>query len=84
MFSAKFQTFDEAADSAATAPRVTALRAELKKRGLDGFLLPRADRHQNEYVPDSEERIAFLTGFTGSAAFVLILADKALLFTDGR
>ncbi|MET0868309.1 MAG: aminopeptidase P family protein [Pseudorhodoplanes sp.] len=84
MFSAKFQTFDEAADPAATAPRVAALRSELKKYGLDGFVLPRADRHQNEYVPDSEERLAWLTGFTGSAGFVLVLAEKALLFTDGR
>jgi Xaa-Pro aminopeptidase len=84
MFSAKFQTFDEAADPAATAPRVAALRGELKTHGLDGFVLPRADRHQNEYVPDSEERLAFLSGFTGSAGFALVLPNKALLFTDGR
>jgi Xaa-Pro aminopeptidase len=84
MFSAKFQTFDETANSAAAAPRIAALRAQLKKRGLDGFLLPRADRHQNEYVPASEERLAFLTGFTGSAGALLVLADRAVLFTDGR
>ena len=84
MFSAKFQTFDEMADPAAALPRIAALRALLKQQGLDGFVLPRADRHQNEYVPAGEERLAFLTGFTGSAGFLLVLADKAVLFTDGR
>lgn len=84
MFSAKFQSFDETADPAAAAPRVAALRALLRQQGLDGFVVPRADRHQNEYVPESEERLAFLTGFTGSAGFLLLLADKAALFTDGR
>ena len=84
MFSAKFQTFDDTTDRASAAPRISALRTALKQRGLDGFLVPRADRHQNEYVPESEERIAWLTGFTGSAGFLIILADKAVLFTDGR
>jgi len=84
MFSAKFQTFDEVSDPTAAAPRIAALRAELNGRGLDGFVLPRADRHQNEYVPESEERLAFLTGFTGSAGFLIVLSDKAILFTDGR
>jgi Xaa-Pro aminopeptidase len=84
MFSAKFQSFDETADPTAAAPRIAALRAELRREGLDGFVLPRADRHQNEYVPESEERLAFLTGFTGSAGFLIVLADKAVLFSDGR
>ncbi|ARQ02703.1 aminopeptidase P family protein [Pseudorhodoplanes sinuspersici] len=84
MFSAKFQTFDDVADPAAAAPRIAALRAKLRQNGLDGFVLPRADRHQNEYVPESEERLAFLTGFTGSAGFLIVLLDKAILFTDGR
>ena len=84
MFQARFQTFDDADDPAATAPRIAALRAELKKRGLDGFVLPRADRHQNEYVPGSEERLAWLTGFTGSAGAAILLAERAVLFTDGR
>ena len=60
------------------------MRAELKRRGLDGFLVPHADRHQSEYLPASEERLAWLTGFTGSAGNALILADRAALFTDGR
>jgi Xaa-Pro aminopeptidase len=84
MFSAKFQTFELAADPAAAMPRIAALRAVLKKRGLDGFVVPRADRHQNEYLPDSEERLAWLTGFTGSAGFLIVLPDQAILFTDGR
>jgi len=84
MFSAKFQTFDDITDRAGAAPRIAALRAALKQRGLDGFVVPRADRHQNEYVPENEERIAWLSGFTGSAGFLLVLADKAVLFTDGR
>src|SRR5215510_4721287 len=83
MFEARFQSFDDPAP-AQTGSRVEALRAELDRRGLSGFVLPRADRHQNEYVPPSEERLAWLTGFTGSAGTVLVLADRALLFVDGR
>jgi Xaa-Pro aminopeptidase len=83
MFEARFQSFDDPAP-AQTGPRVEALRAELDRRGLAGFILPRADRHQNEYVPPSEERLAWLSGFTGSAGVVVVLADKAALFVDGR
>jgi Xaa-Pro aminopeptidase len=60
------------------------LRAELKKCGLDGFIVPRADEHQGEYVPASAARLAFLTGFTGSAGAAVALADKAAVFVDGR
>jgi len=84
MFEAKFQTFDDRNERAAVAARVAALRAELTRRGLDGFIVPRADRQQNEYVPPSEERLAWLTGFTGSAGCAVVLADKAALFVDGR
>ncbi len=84
MYEAKFQTFDDPSGGAATAPRVAALRAELKRRGVDGFVVPHADRHQSEYLPPSEERLAWLTGFTGSAGNAVILADRAVLFTDGR
>ena len=84
MYEAKFQTFEEPEGGAATAPRVAALHAELKRRGLDGLLVPHADRHQSEYLPPSEERLAWLTGFTGSAGNAVILADRAVLFTDGR
>ena len=83
MFEARFQSFEDP-ERAATGPRVAALRAELEKRGVGGFIVPRADRHQNEYVPPSEERLAWLTGFTGSAGVAVVLADKAALFVDGR
>lgn len=84
MFEARFQTFEDASERAESAARVAALRAELKKRGLDGFLVPRADRQQNEYLPASEERLAWLTGFTGSAGFAIVLTGKAAVFVDGR
>ena len=84
MFEARFQTFDDPAPPAASAPRVAALRAELARLGLTGFTIPRADRHQNEYVPPSEERLAWLTGFTGSAGAAIVLNDRAAIFVDGR
>jgi Xaa-Pro aminopeptidase len=83
MFEARFQSFDDP-EPAATGPRVQALRAEMQRRGLSGFILPRADRHQNEYVPPSEERLEWLTGFSGSAGTAIVLADRAVLFVDGR
>ncbi|MGE0563691.1 MAG: aminopeptidase P family protein [Pseudolabrys sp.] len=84
MFEARFQTFEDRDERAAVAGRVSALRADLKRRGLDGFVVPRADRQQNEYVPPGEERLAWLTGFTGSAGAAVVLADRAALFVDGR
>jgi Xaa-Pro aminopeptidase len=61
-----------------------ALREELARQGLDGFIVPRADEHLGEYVPPAAERLAWLTGFTGSAGLAAILPDKAAVFTDGR
>ena len=85
MFEAKFQSFDvEEVPRAQFAARVAALRTELSGRGLDGFVLPRADRQQNEYVPPSEERLKWLTGFSGSAGVAIVLKDRAALFVDGR
>ena len=84
MFEAKFQSFADPAAANESAARVKALRATLAERGLAGFLVPRADAHQNEYVPRSAERLAWLTGFTGSAGFAVILATKAAIFVDGR
>ncbi len=84
MFDSQFQTFDDTADPTLGAPRLKMLRARLKAMKLDGFLVPRADAHQNEYVAPCEERLAWLTGFTGSAGFAIVLADKAALFVDGR
>src|SRR5271156_1962324 len=84
MFEAHFQSFEDRSEKGATAPRLAALRAELKQRGLDGFIVPRADRYQNEYVPPGAERLAWLTGFTGSAGVAIVLADRAVIFVDGR
>src|SRR6185369_1586614 len=84
MTSARFQTFDDETDPKTVAPRVAALREELKRRGLSGFVVPRADKHQNEYVAPADERLAWLTSFTGSAGTAIVLADRAALFVDGR
>jgi len=64
--------------------RLARLRQELSARGLAGFIVPRADEHLGEYVPASAERLAWLTGFTGSAGLAAVLPDKAAAFTDGR
>ena len=69
---------------AMNASRLTALREELVHQGLDGFIVPRADEHLGEYVPESAERLAWLTGFTGSAGLAAVLAGSAAVFTDGR
>jgi Xaa-Pro aminopeptidase len=81
---ARFQSFDDSTEQAASAARLAALRAELALRGLDGWIVPRADRHQNEYVPPADERLRWLTGFTGSAGVAIVLAERAALFVDGR
>jgi Xaa-Pro aminopeptidase len=83
MFEARFQSFDDP-QSADTAPRLAALRQELARRGLSGFVISHADRYQSEYLPASEERLAWLTGFTGSAGAAVVLVDRAALFVDGR
>jgi len=79
-----FQTFDVKSDPSNGAPRTAALRAKLKELGVDGFLVPHADEHQNEYVPERAERLAWLTGFTGSAGSAIVLAERAVVFVDGR
>ncbi len=64
--------------------RLKRLRAELSKRGLAGFVVPRADEHQGEYVPLRALRLAWISGFTGSAGLVVVLKDRAAIFVDGR
>ena len=71
-------------DNSPGAPRLAELRAELARQGLAGFVVPRSDEHLGEYVPASAERLAWLTGFTGSAGLAVVLADRAAVFTDGR
>ncbi|WP_188409551.1 aminopeptidase P family protein [Agaricicola taiwanensis] len=84
MSASHFQSFDDVTDPSLGAGRLAALRGILKDRGLDGFVVPRADAYQNEYVSQGEERLAWLTGFTGSAGIAVVLADRAALFIDGR
>src|SRR3954465_4992766 len=82
MFEARFQTFEDAGERSASAARLSALRAELTRRDLAGFIVPRADRHQGEYVPPSEARLAWLTGFTGSAGTAVVLGAAAPIFAE--
>jgi Xaa-Pro aminopeptidase len=84
MFEAHFQTFEEPETGVALTARLAALREELARHRLSGFVVPRADQQQNEYVPPSEERLAWLTGFTGSAGLAIVLTQEAAIFVDGR
>src|SRR3954465_5832175 len=84
MFEAHFQTFEEPEAGVALTARLAALREELARRKLTGFVIPRADQQQNEYVPPSEERLAWLTGFTGPAGPPAVLTHEGAMFVDGR
>jgi Xaa-Pro aminopeptidase len=84
MFEALYQTFEEPETGVALTARLSAFREELARRNLNGFVVPRADQQQNEYVPASEERLAWLTGFTGSAGMAIVLTKQAAVFVDGR
>ncbi len=79
-----FQTFDTYASPAQGPTRLAALRAAMAAEGLSGFIIPRADAHQGEYVAARDERLQWLTGFTGSAGFCIVLPDIAGVFIDGR
>ncbi|MCY1127160.1 aminopeptidase family protein P [Frigidibacter sp. RF13] len=79
-----FQTFEVTAEPRHGAARLGALRAALAAAGLQGFIVPRADVHQGEYVADCDARLQWLTGFTGSAGFCVVLPEVAGVFVDGR
>ena len=79
-----FQDFDATSRPEQGPPRLALLRGDLLREGLDGFIIPRADAYQGEYVAPRDERLAWLTGFTGSAGYAIALADKAGIFVDGR
>ena len=79
-----FQSFDTQASPAQGPARLAALRAALAAEGLAGFIIPRADVHQGEYVAARDERLQWLTGFTGSAGFAVVLPSIAGVFIDGR
>ena len=79
-----FQDFDEVSDLTLSRERVARLREWLAANGLDGFIVPRADEHQGEYVAARSERLKWLTGFSGSAGVAIVLASRAIIFVDGR
>jgi Xaa-Pro aminopeptidase len=78
------QTFDETTDPSFGAKHLPLVRAAMAEQGLDGFLVPHEDEHQNEYLPEANDRLAWLTGFTGSAGAGVVMRDRAAVFTDGR
>jgi Xaa-Pro aminopeptidase len=81
---ARFQSFADLGGPAPVKGRIAALRDALRAQDLAGFVIPRADRHQNEYLPPDQERLLWATGFSGSAGLAIVLQDKAALFIDGR
>ena len=79
-----YQKFDDIGGPAHGAERVRRLRESFGTFGLTGFLIPRSDEYQNEYVPANAERLLWLTGFSGSSGSAAVLTEKAALFVDGR
>ena len=75
---------DRADEKNISPARLAALRAELRRQSLDGFLVPLADEHQGEYVARRARRLAWLTSFTGSAGVAIVLTERAAIFVDGR
>src|SRR5215207_3247913 len=78
------QTFDETTDRSFGPRHAPRIRAAMQSQGLDGFLVPHEDEHQNEYLPKANDRLGWVSGFTGSAGAAVILKDKAAIFGDGR
>ena len=78
------QTFDETTTPAFGPAHTPLIRQAMQAQGLDGFIVPHEDEHQNEYLPAANDRLAWATGFTGSAGAAVILRDKAAVFVDGR
>lgn len=64
--------------------RLTSLRAALRQNGLDGVIIPHGDEFLGEYTPACAQRLAWISGFTGSAGTAIVLEDKAAVFSDGR
>lgn len=79
-----FQTFEPVSDRSFAGKHLPALRAEMKARNIDGFIVPHDDEYQNEYIPAYAERLMWVSGFSGSAGAAIIFHDHAVIFTDGR
>lgn len=84
MLSETVHQYDSENGAEPAAARVSALRSELLACGLDGFVIPMTDEHQNEFVPRHAQRLAWLSRFTGSAGTIVVLPGRAALFVDGR
>ena len=78
------QSFDEHTDPSFGRQHLPLIRKAMAEQGLDGFLIPHEDEHQNEYLPEANDRLAWATGFTGSAGAAVVLKEKAAIFVDGR
>ncbi|QDH73664.1 aminopeptidase P family protein [Brevundimonas sp. M20] len=78
------QTYDETTDPSFGAKHLPRVRAKMAEQGLDGMLVPHEDEHQNEYLPAANDRLAWVSGFTGSAGAGVVLTDRAAVFADGR
>ena len=79
-----FQNFNSTTSPKQGPPRLKLLRNWMSSKNIDGFIVPRADCHQGENVAECDERLSWLTGFTGSAGFACILKERAGIFIDGR
>lgn len=79
-----FQHFEPVSDKSFAGLHLPLLRAEMKKLGIDAFIVPHDDEYQNEYIPAYAERLMWISGFSGSAGAAIILADTAVIFVDGR
>src|SRR5262249_30245593 len=79
-----FQNYDDPGGPALGRKHLPQLRKSLKATGLDGFIIPHEDEWQNEYVPPAYDRLAWASGFTGSAGAAVVFADEAAIFVDGR
>lgn len=78
------QSYDETTDPSFGAKHLPRVRASMAEQGLDGMLVPHEDEHQNEYLPAANDRLAWVSGFTGSAGAGVVLKDRAAVFADGR
>lgn len=79
-----FQSYEPVSDRSFSKKHLPPLRAELKKRNLDGFIVPHDDEYQNEYIPAYAERLMWVSGFSGSAGAAIVMTDRAVIFVDGR
>ena len=79
-----FQTYEVAGGPDYGRTNLPKLRSALSKQGLDFFLVPHEDEYQNEYLPDCNERLMWISGFTGSAGAAIIGTERAIMFVDGR